>query len=149
MFEKCLKKIEKTLIFFWKFAFFWRFFWFFFGKTALNRGLALFSRVSKLHYTGDRTNWNRTNRGLPVLICYFSLRFFLFYFFRFGHSLVSSLIQFYKDFKSSPDSFIEEPFDDHFFNVTMVLKIPGNVLPLSLPSERQRPEQNIAGYKYF
>ena len=64
---------------------------------------------------------------------------FLFFFYRFGHSLVSSLIQFYKDFKSSPDSFIEEPLDNHFFNVTMVLlKISYNVLPLYLPSERER-----------
>ena len=38
----------------------------FFGKTALNWELALFSAVWKPHYTGDRTNWNRTNRGIPV-----------------------------------------------------------------------------------
>jgi len=59
MFEKNWKNID----FFWKFAFVC----IFFGKTALNRGLALFSAVSKPHYTWDRTNWKRTNRGLPVL----------------------------------------------------------------------------------
>ena len=49
MFENKLKKVGKTFenqhilkIFF--------------GKTALNRGLALFSAVWKLHYTKDRTN---------------------------------------------------------------------------------------------
>ena len=39
-----------------------------------------------------------------------------------GHSLVSSLIQFFQDFKNNPDSFTEEMLDDHFFNVSMVLE---------------------------
>ena len=29
------------------------------------------------------------------------------------------------------------------------ITVSGNVLPLWLPSERERPEQNIVGYKYF
>ena len=39
-----------------------------------------------------------------------------------GHTLVSSLIKFYRDFKNSPESFVEEKLDDHFFNVSMVLQ---------------------------
>ena len=58
MFEKNWKKHW----IFWKVAFFEDFL----EKNALNRGLALFSAVWKTHYTGDRTNWNRTNRGIPV-----------------------------------------------------------------------------------
>jgi hypothetical protein len=42
--------------------------------------------------------------------------------FRMGHTLVSSLIKFYRDFKNSPESFVEEKLDDHFFNVSMVLQ---------------------------
>ena len=42
--------------------------------------------------------------------------------FRMGHTLVSSLIKFYQDFKKSPESFVEEKLDDHFFNVSMVLQ---------------------------
>ena len=29
---------------------------------------------------------------------------------------------FYQDFKKSPESFVEEKLDDHFFNVSMVLQ---------------------------
>ena len=57
MFEK---KIEKTLKLFWKLVFL--------GKNALNRGLALLIAVWKLNYTGDGTNWNRTNRGVPEIV---------------------------------------------------------------------------------
>ena len=49
----CLKNVWKkwkNVEFFWTFAFFVDCF----GKTALNRGLALFSAVLKPHYTGDR-----------------------------------------------------------------------------------------------
>ena len=42
----------------------------FFGKTALNRGLALLSAVWKLHYTGDRTIWNRIT-GNPCILIFF------------------------------------------------------------------------------
>ena len=34
--------------------------------------------------------------------------------------MVSSLLEFYKDFQNSPDSFVEETFDGLFFNVSMV-----------------------------
>ena len=36
-------------------------------KITLYWGFALFSAIFSSHYTGDRTNWNRTNRGPPVL----------------------------------------------------------------------------------
>ena len=52
-------KVEKKSIFFWKLLLFWE-------KTALNRGISVFSGVCKPHYTGDHTNRNRTNRGSPV-----------------------------------------------------------------------------------
>ena len=35
-------------------------------KIALHRGFALFSAIFNSRYTGDRTKWNRTNRGPPV-----------------------------------------------------------------------------------
>ena len=35
-------------------------------KIALYRGFTLLSAIFNSHYTGDRTNWNRTNRGPSV-----------------------------------------------------------------------------------
>ena len=48
-----------------------------FQKIALYQGFALFSAIFNLHYTGDRTNWNRTNRRPPVLSSKKNVSFYL------------------------------------------------------------------------
>ena len=43
------------------------FLYIFVTKIAIYRGFAVLIAIFKSHYTGDYTNWNRTNWGPPVL----------------------------------------------------------------------------------